>query len=124
MLAGNIASWFEIPAPDLERAAGFYESVLGVRLQRESMGPMQMAIFPSAPSQGGGCLASAPGFRPSDEGATIYLNLTQDLSVPLERVKPAGGRVLVGKTALPGEMGYYAQFVDSEGNRVGLFSPD
>lgn len=124
MLAGNVANWFEIPAPDLKRATRFYESVLGVTLQQETMGPMQMAIFPHDPKLGGGCLAQGPGYRPSEEGATVYLNLKQDLSAPLERVKPAGGQVLLGKTPLPEGMGYFAQFVDSEGNRVGFYSPE
>jgi uncharacterized protein len=29
----------------------------------------------------------------------------------------------VPRTALPGDMGFFAQFLDSEGNRVGLWSP-
>ena len=124
MFAGNVASWFEIPAADLARATKFYESVLGLKLQPDAMGPMQLAIFPHDPSAAGGCLAQAPGYRPSDEGATVYLNLKNDLSAPLERVKRAGGRVVVGKTALPEGMGYFAQFIDSEGNRVGFFSPN
>jgi uncharacterized protein len=124
MLAGNTTNWFELPAADLGRAVTFYESVLGVKLQREAMGQMQMAVFPHDPKLGGGCLAQAPGYRPSDEGATVYLNLKEDLSLPLERVRPAGGRVLLGKTALPDGVGYFAQFVDSEGNRVGFYSPN
>lgn len=124
MLAGNSANWFEIPAADLNRAAKFYESVLGVSLGRAPMGPMEMAIFPHDHELCGGCLAQAPGYRPSEEGATVYLNIKHDLAEPLERIKTSGGRVLIGKTALPDGMGYFAQFVDTEGNRVGFYSPN
>ncbi len=45
-----------------------------------------------------------------------------DLSEPLSRVEGAGGKVLVPKTNIGEGMGYYALFIDSEGNRVGLHS--
>lgn len=38
------------------------------------------------------------------------------------KVPAAGGKVVTPKTALPEGMGYFAHFVDSEGNRVGLHS--
>jgi predicted enzyme related to lactoylglutathione lyase len=37
-------------------------------------------------------------------------------------VKAVGGNVTIPKTELPEGMGYFAQFIDSEGNRVGLHS--
>jgi hypothetical protein len=40
----------------------------------------------------------------------------------LERVKQAGGAVVTEKTSLGGESGFYAEFTDSEGNKIGLHS--
>ncbi len=122
MLANNVAAWFEIPTLDLERATRFYESVLGVKLQRESMGAMRMAIFPHAMPNNSGAVVSAEGYRPATEGTVVYLNLAQDLAGPLARVEKAGGKVLLGKTALPGDQGFFAQFLDGDGNRVGFYS--
>jgi len=124
MLAGTSAvTWFEIPSANLDRATRFYESVLGIKLKSDAMGPMQMSVFPVDKGQPSGCVIHADGYRPSADSTTVYLNLSDDLAKPLEKVEKAGGKVLQGKTALPENMGFYAQFLDSEGNRVGFFSP-
>jgi uncharacterized protein len=122
MLAANVPAWFEIPSVDFERATRFYQAILGLRLKRERMGPMQMGVFPHEPPQATGAVVHAEGYRPAEQGTVVYLNLSVDLSGPLGRVEKAGGKVLLGKTALPDNMGYFAQFRDSEGNRVGLYS--
>lgn len=123
MLAASAVNWFEIPSSDLSRATRFYETVLNVKLTRDSMGPMQMAIFPAEKKQPTGCVIAADGYRPSAESTTVYLNLADDLAKPLAKVEKAGGKVLLGKTPLPESMGFFAQFLDSEGNRVGFYSP-
>jgi hypothetical protein len=50
----------------------------------------------------------------------VYLNAGESLDAVLERVKPAGGAILVARTELPAGMGAFAHFADTEGNRVGL----
>jgi len=50
----------------------------------------------------------------------IYLNAAPKIDDALARVAKAGGKVVLPKTALPGDMGFYAHMIDSEGNRVGL----
>jgi predicted enzyme related to lactoylglutathione lyase len=121
MLQPSVPAWFEIPATDLDRAVTFYETVVAARLQREAMGPMQMAVFPHAESQPSGALVRAQGYQPHEHGAVVYLNL-DDIRPALERVPAAGGTVLLPLTQLPDEAGVFAQIRDSEGNRVGLFS--
>lgn len=123
MLAANVPAWFEIPAAQLDRATAFYEKILGVSLKREAMGPMQMAVFPHVPPQSAGAVVQADGYEPNGQGTVVYLNLASDLSNALERVERAGGKVLLGKTPLPENMGFFAQLQDTEGNRVGLYSP-
>ena len=108
---------------DLKRATRFYETVLDQKLMPDSMGPVQMAVFPADKKQPTGCVIAADGYRPSADSTTVYQNLADDLSKPLARVEKAGGKVLLGKTPLPENMGFYAQFLDSEGNRVGFYSP-
>ena len=44
------------------------------------------------------------------------------MSTVLMRVDGAGGKVLMEKTLVAPGMGYYANFLDSEGNRVALHS--
>jgi len=114
--------WFEIPALDLNRASAFYEKILAVTLNRTDMGPTSLAVFPYDRDQAtGGTLITGPGFKPSKEGVIIYLNAGESLDTVLERVEPAGGAIFLPRTPLPG-IGFYAQFGDTEGNRVGLFA--
>jgi len=117
----NVAVWFEIPAADFERAVGFYEKVFGAPMQRDSFGPARMAIFAYEAPAVSGAVMAGEGYRPG-QGSVVYLSAGPDLALPLSRVKAAGGSVAVPKTALPDGMGYFAQFIDSEGNRVGLHS--
>ena len=55
------------------------------------------------------------------QGSIVYLSV-DNLTPVLDRVVAHGGDTLVPRTGLPGDMGYFAQFRDSEGNRVGLWS--
>jgi len=46
----------------------------------------------------------------------------EDLGIPLAKVQRAGGTVLLGKTFVSKEAGFFAVFVDSEGNRLAFNS--
>ena len=116
----NAIHWFEIPARDLDRAQRFYEALLGVRLQREAMGPQAtLAIFPYEQPGAGGCLMQAPGLEPAAAGTLAYLGVPE-LDAVLARLDAAGGKLLTPKVTLPDGMGVFAHVQDSEGNRVGL----
>ena len=123
MSSANVSVWFEIPARDLARAKRFYDSVFAVSLKLEDFGPHQLAVFPGQPGQNGGCLIHGEGYEASGRATTIYLVAGDDLAAPLARVAKAGGKVVLPKTPLPDGMGHFAQFLDCEGNRVGMFSP-
>jgi len=113
-------TWFEIPAADLPRATRFYEAVLGSKLKSETMGPKELAIFPYAEPGVGGCLIAGDGHAPAPSGTVVYLAVSPALDDALDRVKRAGGKIALPKTALPEGMGVFAHVIDSEGNRVGL----
>lgn len=122
----NVAVWFEIPVADLARAVRFYESVFAVTLDQEgcpSGVPVRMAVFPAGETAVKGCLIQHEHCRPSADGTTVYLNGGDDLAVPLARAVEAGATVVVPKTIITPDIGWFAQFIDSEGNRVGLHSP-
>lgn len=115
-------AWFEIPATDFDRAVTFYEKLLETRLVREEMGPMQLAVFPHAKPQPSGAVVRTAGYSPSAAGTIVYLNC-DDIRPVLARTRAVGGEVLMALTQLPDEVGVFAQIRDSEGNRVGVFSP-
>jgi uncharacterized protein len=117
----TIINWFEILATDLNRAVAFYEQILALTLNRGDMGPQSLAVFPYDRDHAtGGTLITGPGFKPSTDGAVVYLHATESLDAVLDRIVPAGGKILLPRTELPPGMGAYAHFLDSEGNRVGL----
>ncbi|MGQ9365518.1 VOC family protein [Azospirillum sp. ST 5-10] len=124
MTTANVAVWFEIPASDFARAVRFYETVFQVRLVEERCprtGTV-MGIFPAEGAAVKGCVVAGEGYVPGATGSVVYLNGGDDLAGPLSRVWEAGGRVVVPKTLIDESIGHYAQFTDSEGNRIGLHS--
>lgn len=120
----NLATWFDLPVSDMQRAKSFYQNVLHADFKDEDMNDFQMAIFNAEPGAVSGMLVLGEQYRPSQTGAVVYFNGGEDLSAPLERAQQHGGSVVVPKTPIhDGECGYFALFLDSEGNRVGLYSP-
>lgn len=117
-------SWFEIPTVNLDRAVAFYEQAFAIQLRREKFGPNAMAIFPYAQPFTGGALVAMPQLAPRDNGTLVYLDGGADLAAVLARVPDAGGRVVMEKTDIGKDIGHIGLFIDSEGNRVGVFSKD
>lgn len=116
----NTVVWSEIAVTDLKRATAFYEKLLDGKLKHETFGPFRIALFPAGEGAVGGCLVHGEGYEPSAKGTVTYLAATPDIDAALERARSLGARVLMPKTALPGEQGYIAHVADCEGNRIGL----
>lgn len=115
----NYISWFEIPVYDMRRAALFYNTIYNMEMEVVPNGEFTMAYFP-VDSGIGGALIQGPGCFPSDVGVLIYLNAGDDMDNILGRIELAGGRIIMSKTLIGGDGGYFALFVDSEGNRLAL----
>lgn len=112
----ELTVWFDIPVTDMERAVKFYEGITEQKLQRMKVGPdRETALFESD-----GCLFKSPEDQPSHSGTRVYFGATPSVAEWLARVNAAGGKVLVPRTAIGGDRGFFAYFEDSEGNRVGL----
>ena len=84
---------------------------------------VKMAFLPADNKSVGGAVCSGEGYKPSMDGAKLYLNGGEDLNHPLSRVESAGGKVVMPKTKISDEIGYFAIFVDTEGNQVAFHSP-
>lgn len=118
----NALNWFEIPVSDFNRAKKFYETVLGTTIEPMPMGPTTMGMLSSDENAVGGALVHGGDNAPSENGTMVYLNGGEDLSPMLARAQQAGCRIVVPKTDIGSGFGFYAQFIDSEGNKVGLHS--
>ncbi|MDZ7846474.1 MAG: VOC family protein [Owenweeksia sp.] len=114
-------NWFEIPVLDLARAVRFYNYSLQTSLETIELSDYSMAIFPAQLGVGG-ALVMGQGCEPSEIGSLIYLNAPDDIQSTLERIEEAGGRVITEKTKTNDDTGYFALFIDSEGNRLALNS--
>ena len=116
-------NWFEIPATDFDRAVRFYSEIYASDMPTRDMGHIKMGFFQHQQGDGiGGSVVSGEGYIPSVDGSKIYLNAGLDLSTVLDRVTDAGGTVVMGKTQISPEIGYFAIIDDTEGNRIYLHS--
>ncbi len=118
----NIIGWFEIPATDMQRAKDFYSIVFGVELKDAGYGDDEMALFPSDNQNVSGAIVKGEMRVPDSNGVLIYFRGGKDLELPLSRVEDAGGKVLFPKTLIMPEAGYFAIFLDTEGNKIGIHS--
>ncbi|MEQ9412800.1 MAG: VOC family protein [Cyclobacteriaceae bacterium] len=117
-------SLFEIPALDISRAVNFYQVILDIDIEKMEMPGMEMGIFPYEEQMVTGVIMKGEGYKPSADGVTIYLNAGDDLQKILDRVEKNGGTIIVPKTAHADESGFFALFLDTEGNKLGLNSPN
>ncbi len=121
----NAINWFEIPVNNYERAKKFYATILELEITDYHMPEknMKYGMFPyDMENKGvGGAIVQMKEMKPSTDGATVYLNGGDDLNVALAKVEAAGGQVFMPKTDID-ENGFFAQFIDTEGNRVALHS--
>jgi len=115
----NAAEWFEIPTADLNKSIPFYNQVLGLQLEAKEFGPNLVAVFPYKDPAPGGCLMQGPGMVPSGSGSVVYLS-AKKIDPAIAQVEAAGGKIMIPKTEIAPGMGFFARFLDLEGNLVGL----
>ncbi len=120
----NAINWFEIPVIDFDRAKKFYSTLFGAEIIEYPVPDTKYGVLPYEESSGGigGAIVESKGeHTPSQNGALLYLNGGDDLSVPLSRVENAGGKIVLAKAAI-GENGFMAHILDTEGNKLALHS--
>lgn len=128
MSAQHRVVWFEIPVNDIHRARDFYRQALQMDIEPVQPCPsgvedLSMAVFSSADGAVSGALVKSALNQPSAQGTIAYLNAGQDLQTVLNRLPELGAEILVEKTVITPEIGYFALFRDPDGNTVGLHSP-
>lgn len=122
----NPIGWFEIYVEDMDRAAGFYETVLGLSAEDlptpQVDGNIEMRAFPGDMSGAGatGALVKMDGMKGGSGGTVIYF-VTEDCAVPEGKVEAAGVKVHQPKMSI-GAHGFCSLVSDTEGNIIGLHS--
>jgi predicted enzyme related to lactoylglutathione lyase len=104
---------FEVPADDVERARKFYQDLFGWKIESAEGGYNLITV--GEPGPDGGMMArQAPG-----QGVTVYMAV-ESVDDYSKKVQSLGGTVVMPKTAVP-TMGYFAVFLDTEGNTMALW---
>ena len=125
--ATNIINWFEIPVTDTERAKRFYETILDIEMQTLTVAETneELTFFPYNPEvvqatsgRVTGALVKSENRKPSDKGTTVYINVSPDIQIVLDKVTAAGGKIIVYKKQI--RAGFIAVILDTEGNSIGL----
>lgn len=119
---------FEIPVDDLERAKKFYSSIFGWGIQDWPMpggivytGIRTVAVdeetyMPKEP----GAINGGMTKRSKEVPAPVITINVGSIDEYIKKIEAAGGKAVMPKGEVP-DMGYYAYFLDTEGNVVGLW---
>jgi predicted enzyme related to lactoylglutathione lyase len=117
--SSNAVEWFVIPSADLSKSIPFYNQVLELQLEAVEFGPI--AMFPHQIPGPGECLTRGPGMDPPGTGSVVYLS-AKKIDPAIAQVKAAGGQIVIPRTPIGPGQGFFARFLDLEGNLVGLCS--
>lgn len=120
----NPVIYFEIPVLNMERAIRFYKAVFDFTFEQSKIDGYDMALFPFKKENSGisGALAKGEVYKPTLDGIIIYFH-TKNIDNTLNLAVKHGGKILYAKTS-NGELGFVAEFQDSEGNRIALHQPN
>jgi uncharacterized protein len=125
----NILTWFEIPVSDIDRAKTFYETILEIEMIKRADGNDEAVFFPFNPNviqaisgRVTGVLSKTDRNSPSGNGTLVYINASPNIQNVLDKVEPAGGKIIAPKIKIPA--GFIAIIIDSEGNKVGLHAEE
>ncbi|HEY5745906.1 MAG TPA: VOC family protein [Chryseolinea sp.] len=118
----NLISIVEIPTVNFSRAVTFYQAILGIRIEEVDMDGTKMGVLPSDEGTVNVVLVKGNDYKPTTDGTVVYLNAGDDLQTMLDKIETNGGKILVPKTEISPEMGFFAMFTDTEGNKLGLHS--
>lgn len=116
----KIFTWIEIPVVDFSRAKAFYEGLLGLPIHESKIGDILHGFWGHTENSVGGAIVTEGA--PSSKGPLIYFDGGDDLNNYLEKVNKLGGKVLQEKTLITEEIGFFAVFLDTEGNRLAFWS--
>jgi uncharacterized protein len=118
----SFCAMVEIPVTDFSRAKKFYASILGLEITEMNVLDTQIGMFPTEGYSNWGFISKDDKHLPSKNGTLIYLNADGKIEGTLKKIMSAGGEIVAPKNKISDEAGYYAVFMDTEGNRIGLHS--
>jgi predicted enzyme related to lactoylglutathione lyase len=136
----SFIKWFEIPVEDLQRAVAFYSNVFRVSFEIQDFSGIRHAIFKKEHEELNlsGALVEIGKFNNEQIGPILFFDANSGMTDIIDQVIENGGEVLlkktlirnvtvdgsfiIPKTLIDGETGYFSYVMDSEGNKLGLYS--
>ena len=118
----KLISIVEIPTSDFSRAVAFYQVILDINIEEIEMDGVKMGLFPNDGESVLVQLINGSEYKTSVDGTIVYLNGGNDLQKVANKIEANGGKIVVPKTEIGPEMGFFAMFTDTEGNKLGLHS--
>lgn len=132
--------WLHIPADNLQRAADFYNKVFGFEFFFENLNNIPHAVF-KADAKGrkpvNGAIVESKGFTRGSHACVLFFDATGKFEFLVQNIEDNGGTILVKKTLITKRIdatsgyipntyiddkpGYFVHFLDSEGNKMGLY---
>lgn len=111
----NRVSYFEFSALDMDRAKTFWENTFGWKFEKWE--GMEYYAVKTGPDDQSGIDG---GLSPREKDNQVVNNIeVADIDATLESIVRHGGKVLVGKSEIPG-VGHYAIFTDTEDNTFSI----
>ena len=112
----TICHW-ELQTLNPDKAKKFYEPLFGWRVNFEK--DMNYVLIETPGGKPGGGMNVVEKIESS--GTVLYV-MVEDIEAMLNKVEKLGGKVHMRKSPIP-NIGYFGVFSDTEGNKLGLFTP-
>lgn len=120
----NKVTYFEIPADDMQQSQDFYSKVFGWETKEMGEGYTRLLSVPTSnngvSSNEAGAINGGIQKRGERAKAPTVVVTVQDIDDVTSKIESMGGTIVIPKEEMGG-MGWYVQFDDPAGNRIGLF---
>jgi predicted enzyme related to lactoylglutathione lyase len=132
--------WIQIPVENIERAEAFYRKSFGYEFFFETLNNIPHAIFKenaNGKRPVNGALIEVKDKDKQGHGSVLFFEATGRFEIIIQHIEQNGGKILVPKTLIKkkidansgtipdtyidGKPGYFVHFMDSEGNKMGLY---
>ena len=114
----NSLCFFEIPADDLESLRGFYQEMFNWSFEKMPGKYRYYRIVTPGDSPKGGLTA-----RQDAQHTPVNYVKVESVDEAVAKAEKLGAKVGVPKSSVPGH-GWYAIFIDPQGNRIGVWEDD
>jgi len=127
----NSVAHFEIYADDPDKLQQFYTSLFDWTIEAVPIPGMDYRLIKTVDTDAKGMPTQTGGIngglmkRPAGYEGKAYVNYVnvESLDASVDRAKQLGAKLMKGRAAVPG-MGWFAMFVDPQGNPFALWQSD